>query len=64
MGRVREAMFFRAELDTPYGGSPFVEKQIVYVAQTADGTQQTLTPAEFAKKFNWKNDPNQVKLGK
>ena len=43
-------------------GSPFVERQIVYVAQTADGTQQTLPPAEFAKSYGWQNDPANVKL--
>ena len=47
-----------------YRGSPFGEQQIVYVTQTADGTQRTLTLAEFAKKYGWQNDPSQVKLDK
>jgi hypothetical protein len=29
----------------------------VYVAQTDDGRQETYTPAEFQKKYGWKNDP-------
>lgn len=42
-----------------YSGSEGVEELIRYVAQTADG-QQTLTAAEFAAKYNWKNDPAKV----
>jgi len=38
-----------------------VERDIVYVIQTAKG-QETLTPAEFSKRFGWKNDPDQVRL--
>jgi WD40 repeat protein len=32
------------------------EKDVVYVAITADG-QETFTPAEFERKFGWPNDP-------
>ena len=46
--------------DGHYLGSPGVEKEIVCVAQTDDG-QETLTPAEFTKKYGWKNDPERVK---
>ena len=45
-----------------YRGSPGVEAQIVYVAMLDDGSQRTYTPAEFAAKFNWKNDPEKVEL--
>ena len=38
-----------------------VEREIVYVVQTAPG-QETLTPAEFATKYQWKIDPDQVRL--
>jgi len=38
-----------------------VARQIVYVVETADG-QDTLSPAKFAKKYGWKNDPEQVRL--
>jgi WD40 repeat protein len=33
-----------------------VEDEIVYVVQTEAG-QETLPPADFAKRFGWKNDP-------
>jgi len=42
-----------------YRGSPGVESEIIYVAQTDQG-QETLTPAEFAKRHGWKNDPQKV----
>jgi hypothetical protein len=38
-----------------------VFRQIVTVVETAQG-QETLSPAEFAKKYGWKNDPAQVRL--
>ena len=44
-----------------YRSDEDVTDAIVYVVQTADG-QQTLTPAEFAAKYGWQNDPTQVKL--
>jgi len=34
---------------------------LVYVADTKRG-QETLSPAEFAKRFGWKNDPERVRL--
>jgi WD40 repeat protein len=46
--------------DGHYRGTPLrIERDIVYVVQTNDG-QQTYTPAEFAEKFGWKNDPSKV----
>ena len=45
-----------------YRGSPGIEKEIVYVVQPEAGPQKVLTPAEFAKKYGWKNDPDKVKL--
>ncbi len=49
--------------DGHYRGTPAaaVEREIVYVVQTKDGTE-TLTPAEFAKRFGWKNDPDRVRV--
>jgi len=38
-----------------------VSRQIVYVVETAEG-QETLSPADFAKKYGWQNDPEQVRL--
>ncbi len=43
-----------------YQGSEGVESEFLYVAEHLDGHQQTYTPAEFAKAFNWKNDPKQA----
>ena len=45
-----------------YRGSDGVEDQFVYVAQHEDGRQQIYTPAEFAEKFGWKNDPEKATL--
>ena len=45
-----------------FRGSPGVEKELVYVVQTDEG-QETLSPAEFAEKYGWKNDPDKVQSG-
>lgn len=42
-----------------YRGGPDSENELVYVVQTDQG-QETFTPAEFSKHFNWKNDPDKV----
>jgi WD40 repeat protein len=44
-----------------YCCSPEVEAGLIHVIQTERG-QETLTPAEFAKQFAWKNQPAQVRL--
>jgi hypothetical protein len=36
---------------------------LVYVVQTPRG-QVTLTPAEFAAQYKWKNDPSQTRFAK
>jgi WD40 repeat protein len=43
-----------------YRCTPGVERDLVYVVQTDKG-QETLTPEEFARKYHWKNDPEQVR---
>ena len=43
-------------------GSARSGKQFVYVVLTDAGEQLTLTPAEFFKKYGWKNDPSKVNL--
>ena len=48
--------------DGHYRGSNGIEQHIVYVALTKDGHQQTYSPADFAAKFNWKNDPTKARL--
>ena len=44
-------------------GSAGAEKSLVIQVLGDDGRQLTLTPAEFAKKYGWKNDPSKVTLG-
>ena len=48
--------------DGHYRGSNGIEQHIVYVALTKDGHQQTDSPANFAAKFHWKNDPAKARL--
>lgn len=48
--------------DGHYRGSPQIDEHIVYVALTDDGRQETYTPAAFAAKFGWKNDPEKAYL--
>ena len=54
--------YLALEPDGHYRGSAGVEKEILYVVQTG-GTQETLTPEEFADKYEWQNDPERVDLG-
>jgi len=41
-------------------GSSGAEKEFVFLVQTEDGEQLTLTVAEFADKYGWTNDPSKV----
>ena len=45
--------------DGHFSGSPGLEKELVYVVQTAHG-QETLTPEEFAKKYGWTNESSKL----
>ena len=45
-----------------YRGTARVERAIRVVVQKRDGTSETLTPAEFARKYGFKNDPEKVRL--
>jgi WD40 repeat protein len=45
-----------------FRASPRAERELVYVVQTDTG-QETLTPAEFAAKYVWKNDPGSGAAG-
>jgi WD40 repeat protein/serine/threonine protein kinase len=47
--------------DGHFRGSPGVDRDLVYVAQTERG-QETLTPDEFARRYGWKNDSARVRL--
>jgi WD40 repeat protein len=48
--------------DGHYRSSPRIERDLVYVVHLEDGTQRLLTPAEFATRCGWKNDPDRVGL--
>ena len=50
--------------DGHYRGSEGVEACFVVVAMLDDGSQVTYTPADFAAKFGWKNDPAKARLMK
>ncbi|HPM81753.1 MAG TPA: hypothetical protein PLF81_13690, partial [Candidatus Anammoximicrobium sp.] len=58
---LRNSQYAAISPDGHFRGSPDVEQELVYVVQTDQG-QDTLTPAEFAQKYNWKNDPSKVGL--
>jgi WD40 repeat protein/serine/threonine protein kinase/formylglycine-generating enzyme required for sulfatase activity len=48
--------------DGHYRGSRKIDEHLVYVAMTEEGHQLTFTPAEFAQKYGWKNDPSKVRF--
>jgi WD40 repeat protein len=48
--------------DGHYRGTPGIEKHLIYVAESNDGEQLILSPAEFSKQFGWQNDPALVQL--
>jgi len=48
--------------DGYFRGNENVEKSIAYVVQLEDGSNITLSPAEFAYRFNWKNDPSKARF--
>lgn len=60
--RLRNDHWLAIHPDGHYRGTPRVERELVYVAQLDDGSQITLTPEEFEKRFKWKNDPDKVRL--
>jgi len=58
---LRDGKWLALRPDGHYRGSPGAEKELVYVVQTETG-QELLAPAEFEKKYGWKNDPQHVRL--
>lgn len=44
-----------------YQATRFAENDIVFVAKTSAG-QETYSPADFATKFGWKNDPQKAQI--
>jgi serine/threonine-protein kinase len=43
-----------------YSAAVDVDDELVYIVETEAGEQQTLTPREFARRFQWENDPRQA----
>jgi WD40 repeat protein len=48
--------------DGHYTGNAQVDRGIAVVVQKTDGTQELLEPADFEKKYGFKNDPRKVHL--
>ena len=48
--------------DGHYTGNENTESGIAMVVEKEDGTQELLEPAEFKRKYGFKNDPNKVHL--
>lgn len=67
-GKIRTTMISDADqvpavsAEGHYRAVPDTDPELVYVVQT-EKTQDTYSPAEFAKKFRWKNAPKEVRLG-
>jgi WD40 repeat protein len=53
--------YVAASANGHFRGSPGIEKQLVYVVRTDRG-QETVTPAEFAQRYGWKNEPDRVSV--
>ncbi len=67
-GRVRGTLvvlgddeYLAVSPDGHYRGTPGAEARLVYVAQNDRG-QELLAPADFARKYGWRNDPGRVRL--
>jgi WD40 repeat protein/serine/threonine protein kinase len=48
--------------DGRYAGSDQAEQGVLMVVQKDDGTSEVLEPAEFERKYDFKNDPDEVHL--
>jgi hypothetical protein len=46
--------------DGHYRAAEAVARRLVYAVLTDDDRQETYTPAAFATKYGWKNDPSKV----
>ncbi len=60
LGRRNNGLTFTA--DGHYTGNSRVERGIVMVVEKDDGTQETLEPADFERKYGFRNDPAKVRL--
>ena len=59
---LRDEQWLAVSPDGHFKGSEGISDKLIYIVQTDDGVQHTLTPAEFAEQYGWKNDPEKVKL--
>lgn len=59
---LRDSKYCVVSANGHFRGSLAVDRELVYVAVTDEDRQITLTPAEFEKRYGWKNNPSQVKL--
>jgi hypothetical protein len=60
--QITEAARVAISRDGHYLANKAAEGLLYYVVETKSG-QITLTPDEFADKYDWKNDPSMVQLG-
>jgi WD40 repeat protein len=60
---LRRQQALAVSADGHFAGTPGVEGEIVYVVQTERG-QEALSPAEFARRYGWQNDPGRVRPGR
>ena len=51
---LRDDVWLTITPDGHHRGSRRIDEEIVYVVELEDGSQATLTPAEFTKQFGWK----------
>jgi len=45
-----------------YNGPKGIEDHLIYIGETDTGENTTLSPADFQKRFGWKNDVGQARL--
>lgn len=62
VSRISEGQSVVISPEGHYRGTRRIDEHLVYVALTEDGRQETYTPAAFAAKFGWKNDPSKAYL--
>jgi WD40 repeat protein/serine/threonine protein kinase len=62
IGRINGDQWLIISPDGHYRGTHAIDEQLVYVALTDDGSQETYPPAAFRAKFGWKNDPGKARL--
>lgn len=59
---LRNKGFVHISADGHYQASPGAEDELLYVVWTDAGEVLQLSPAEFAARYHWQNDPGRVVL--